>query len=376
MHFTLDTVNLVPALILFGVLQLLLLLYAFSSQKRAPANTYFSLFLFVILLTQVETFFNHSGLTLSYPHVLNTSPPLLFLLGPLLYLHTQKRLDKNTARHTNWLHFVPFVAYLAYSVFFFLQPEAYKYNAYVKSFQPTLTLLEARPIFDTDPLNIQGLVVVELISLHMTTYAVLALWQLKKTSNIISKGWLWFVNIMFCLGGFTLFLSQGGVVNGNRFLESLIPHFSADLFPTLATYALSIYVVKSRGGLKTQGPKYSKSALSQELKAPRAQKVKEVLNAQQPYLQQDFSLKKLAALCQMSPHHLSQILNEQMQTSFFELCNEYRVQEAMRRLTQVSQPPKMEALAYEMGYRSKTTFYKAFKQQTGTTPAQFFQNKP
>jgi len=375
MEFAKLSVDLVAAVILFGLLQLLILLYFFAARKSAPANASFCLFLGVLLLAQVETFLNHSGLMGQFPHLLNTSPPLLFLLGPLLLWHSRKKLGETINLKTFWPHLVPFVFYLGYSYFFFAQPEAFKYDAFARSFQPDLPLTGVRPIFDTDPLNIQGLVVVELISLHMVAYGSYLLWMLYKKPANRSKKWLWFVNSLLMLAGIILFLAQGGIINGNRFLESLLPQFSADLFPTLATYALSIYLINRSVEVKTRGPKYSKSALSPELKAPRAAKIHQMLEKEQPYLAQDFSLQKLAELCQMSPHHLSQILNEQMQMRFFELTNKYRIEAAKAHLSTVESSPKMEQLAYEVGYRSKSTFYKAFKEQTGHTPAQFYQKQ-
>ena len=113
------SVNLVAAFILFGLLQLLILLYFFGKKNRGIHNTWFNLFIVVMILTQVETFFIRSGLMAGFPHLLNTSPPLLFLLGPLLYLHSQKMLDRSQKLKQAWLHFAPFGFYLGYSFFFF-----------------------------------------------------------------------------------------------------------------------------------------------------------------------------------------------------------------------------------------------------------------
>ena len=367
------SVNLIAAFILFGLLQLLILLYFFGRKKPGIHSISLNLFIVVMILTQVETFFIRSGLMADFPHLLNTSPPLLFLLGPLLYLHSRQALGQKAHLSQQWPHFVPFVFYLGYSGFFFAQPEAYKFDAFVRSFQADLPLTGTTALFDTDPLRIRGLVVVELISLHMMSYAFFMLWQLRQSPKTATRHWLVFINGMLALGGIILFLSQGGVVNGNRFLMSFLPHFSADLFPTLATYALSIYVI-NRKPAHIAKPKYSKSALSPELQAPRADKVNEVLRNEQPFLKQDFSLKTLAELCQMSTHHLSQILNEQMQMSFFELVNEYRISEAKKRLSAEGSSPKMEQLAYDLGYKSKSTFYTAFRRSTGTTPTQYSRN--
>ena len=73
----------------------------------------------------------------------------------------------------------------------------------------------------------------------------------------------------------------------------------------------------------------------------------------------------------MSSHHLSQILNEELGCTFFELTNSYRIEEAKKRLSESENQYKIEQLAYELGYRSKATFFTAFKKATNLTPQKF-----
>ncbi|MCE7991835.1 MAG: helix-turn-helix transcriptional regulator [Roseivirga sp.] len=373
MEFQPISLNLVAAGILFGILQIAFLLYFFLRKKASSAHRVLALFLLALLWAQIESFLNHSGLMARVPHLLNTATPLIFLFGPILLLHTNKQLDISVSLWSKIIHLIPFVLYFGYSFFFFLQPEAYKYNAFVRSFQPDSELLQVSTNFDMDPLNIQGLVVVELLSLHMILYSVYSLYLTRTHKNHHAAGWLQFTNATLLLGGVTLLLSQGGVVNGYRFFNGLLPNFSADLFPTFATYAISFYVLKNGLVSKIRSPKYYKSSIAKELKHSQVSKIKKSIEDEKVFLRPDFSLQLLAETCNLSTHHVSQILNEEMGCTFFELTNKYRIEEAKTLLSKPEDHFKMEQLAYDLGYKSKSTFFNAFKRETNTTPSKYRQ---
>lgn len=365
------SLDLIAAGILFGILQIAFLLYFFLRKHSTAAQRILAVFMTVLLWAQVESFLNHSGLMAYAPHLLNTSPPLIFLFGPLLLFHTRTQLGTSVSVKSKIVHLLPFLLYFGYSFFFFLQPEAYKYNAFVRSFQPGLELLPVSPGFDMDPLNIQGLVVVELLSLHMILYGAYCLYLSRSSEKSEATNWLTFTNATLLLGGVTLLLSQGGIINGYRFFHGLLPDFSADLFPTLATYAFSFYVFKNGVISKIKPPKYYKSGMAKEMKHSQVLKIKKSIEDEKLYLRPDFSLQLLADTCKLSTHHVSQILNEEMGCTFFELTNKYRIEEAKALLSQSEGYLKMEQLAYALGYKSKSTFFNAFKKETHTTPSKY-----
>lgn len=98
-----------------------------------------------------------------------------------------------------------------------------------------------------------------------------------------------------------------------------------------------------------------------------------IMENQRLFVQPGFSLQLLADSCQISAHHLSQVINEEMGCTFFELTNEYRIREAKRILAKEEDTVKMEQLAYELGYKSKSTFFIAFKKATKLTPHKYRQ---
>jgi AraC-like DNA-binding protein len=81
-------------------------------------------------------------------------------------------------------------------------------------------------------------------------------------------------------------------------------------------------------------------------------------------------LPLLAQELNIRPQLLSQFLNDNVQKSFTQFINEYRVQEA-KRLLKENTDLKIDAVGMECGFNSSSTFYSAFKKITGVTPATF-----
>lgn len=95
-----------------------------------------------------------------------------------------------------------------------------------------------------------------------------------------------------------------------------------------------------------------------------------------PYLNPKLSLKDLAARVDIPYYHLSNLLNNHLETSFYDFVNQYRVAEFIT----LQQDPKNEhltllSLAYDAGFNSKSTFYSIFKKYKGVSPSDYFKNK-
>jgi len=90
------------------------------------------------------------------------------------------------------------------------------------------------------------------------------------------------------------------------------------------------------------------------------------------YRKPDLSLSVLAERLSVSPHLLSQVLNERMNRNFADFINSYRIDEARK----IFEKPggtkkKIEMVAFEVGFNTIMAFYNAFKKYTGMTPARY-----
>jgi YesN/AraC family two-component response regulator len=94
------------------------------------------------------------------------------------------------------------------------------------------------------------------------------------------------------------------------------------------------------------------------------------MTSKKPFLKSDFSLPELAHQLGTTVHILSQSINEGLGKNFFEMVAEYRVKEAKHLL--VDKPNiKVEEIAEQVGYNSKSSFNTAFKKLTGSTPSEY-----
>jgi AraC-like DNA-binding protein len=96
------------------------------------------------------------------------------------------------------------------------------------------------------------------------------------------------------------------------------------------------------------------------------------METEKPYTDGDLTLQKLARKLLISPHHLSQTLNERLRQNFFDFVNSYRIEEAKRRLVDPAKKHySILGIAEEVGFNSKSAFNVAFKKHANMTPSEF-----
>lgn len=115
------------------------------------------------------------------------------------------------------------------------------------------------------------------------------------------------------------------------------------------------------------------TGLTDERKEDIRQKIISILENNEEIYSSDFSANKLASLIEVNYVYISQIINEKFACNFNQLINSYRIKEACRRITDDPQYSNLtiEAIASNVGFKSRTTFIASFKQMTGLTPSQY-----
>lgn len=99
-------------------------------------------------------------------------------------------------------------------------------------------------------------------------------------------------------------------------------------------------------------------------------KLEKLLLDKRLYKDPNLKLSDLAQQLNISSHLLSQLLNDNLGKSFSTYINEYRIAEACK-LIATNDRLTLEAIGYEVGYNSKSTFYTSFRKVKDTTPAFF-----
>ncbi|RMF04584.1 MAG: helix-turn-helix domain-containing protein [Bacteroidetes bacterium] len=118
--------------------------------------------------------------------------------------------------------------------------------------------------------------------------------------------------------------------------------------------------------------RYKKSLLAEDEIASYRERLTQLMDKEQLFLNPELSLRELANALDLPPNYLSQLLNEGFHQNFAEYINTYRLTAFQARVVD----PKFQhltllGLAFECGFNSKTTFNTFFKKTTGQTPAAY-----
>jgi AraC-like DNA-binding protein len=119
--------------------------------------------------------------------------------------------------------------------------------------------------------------------------------------------------------------------------------------------------------------KYARSALDAPTRARITRKLADAWADQRLHRDSRLTLRMLCERLRENPHYVSQVINQDLGTNFYDLVNRNRIRDAMDALLRNPDQSVME-IAAETGFNSKSTFNAAFRQHAGTTPSEFRQS--
>lgn len=117
--------------------------------------------------------------------------------------------------------------------------------------------------------------------------------------------------------------------------------------------------------------KYLRSGLKVEQIEPLKERLERHMKENKPYLDSNLKMETLAQQVNLQKSYLTQVLNEGLGKNFYQYVNEYRIDEAKRRLVDGDGGASILDIAYDCGFNSKATFNLAFKKFTGMTPSEY-----
>jgi len=98
--------------------------------------------------------------------------------------------------------------------------------------------------------------------------------------------------------------------------------------------------------------------------------VKSTMEKEKPYLNENATLPVIAGEIGISSHDFSSYLNQLKNQNFPQFLNYYRIQEAQSRLKS-NKNLNILKLSLDVGFNSPSTFYRAFKKETGLSPKEW-----
>jgi AraC-like DNA-binding protein len=128
--------------------------------------------------------------------------------------------------------------------------------------------------------------------------------------------------------------------------------------------------------VKEKQVKYSGSALTENLAEKIKSELRELMLTKKVFTNENLSIDDVAEQLKTNSKYISQVINENYKQNFYNYINSHRVDEAKQIIsTPGSEIYSLLGIANMVGFASKSTFNKAFKKFTGSTPSEF-RNQP
>ncbi len=167
--------------------------------------------------------------------------------------------------------------------------------------------------------------------------------------------------------------------NAASFDFTLKPYFYQSLLFKIVSLLFVVFILavfyfaySKYRELKKLREKYKNSTLDRENAETYKKKLLYLLEVEKVYLDEEVSLQSLSMKLSISTRNLSQVINEQLNMNFCDLINVYRIEEAKRIFSGPGQNNfSIMEIAFQVGFNSKASFYRAFRKHTGMTPSEY-----
>jgi AraC-like DNA-binding protein len=133
-------------------------------------------------------------------------------------------------------------------------------------------------------------------------------------------------------------------------------------------YASLVHEQPSSKVASSQRPAVSRLGLSARQLSFMAEDLQQYFQRQQPYLDPELDLQRVARECGYSRNQISYLLNQVLGQSFYRYVNQARLQHLLASLDNATPPLRIDELAFAAGFNSLSAFYSCFRQHTGQSP--------
>jgi AraC-like DNA-binding protein len=364
------TLEIWDILILIGAVQgFVLSSLLYCSRKNARANRWLAGLVFVLSLAGL-------GLVLSYAGFKDGAPWLYYIpflmqmaLGPLLYFYVRSLLfpERRFAR-TDWLHLVPVLLDLRYSVVLAL----FRFGLIPRStaqawfgFSTNYTDALAWAWFVIYLWLTHGLVRrfrQQARSMPQADVQLGWLSRLIKAFFLLTLIWAFYVIVEFAppeqsweyWEDYLIYVPLSVLTYWLGFAGYLKPEIIRIISPAVPT--------KAAVGID----------FTPEETEEYARRLQQAMEVRLLYLDPALSLASLSAQVGLPPKTVSAVLNQHLQKSFNEFVNAFRVEEVKKRLREPAHRHlTISGIAFDSGFNSVATFQRTFRQVTGMSPKQF-----
>ncbi len=289
------------------------------------------------------------------------------LFNPALYLYI-KSLTRPKFR-LKWIQVLHLLPFIAFEIYAYIIKQSFSLDTFfVKDDNYIFRLIfGAATIVSWLIYNPLSLILVHKHRMHLRN----ELSNIEKNENL---GWVLAVAIFYVVYCILAFLITVIAFYSN--LNPLTPHIYNYITLLVLIYVMSFYGLRqkvvSKQLLASESViHYRNSTLNLESKDKIKQKIFNYFEKEKAYLNPDLSMDVLSDSLKIPKYQLTEVLNIEIGKNFFQFVNFYRVEAVKRMLTDPHNKYSIEAIGYDCGFSSKSSFYTVFKSMTGETPVAF-----
>jgi len=381
---TLDGLHIVS---LLGAIQGFCLTAVLALRRRnRTANRLLAALMFSLSIELLTSVYYSTGLIEVWPHFFGVAYPLPLLYGPLVYLYVVHTSDRRRpVGRRDALHFVPFGAVVIAGLPNYLLNGAAKIafaHAVMNGDAPLLIQV-------VDPLKVlsgASYTVATILLLRSHLRHVKDSYSSLERVNLRWLLWLagsaaaiWLVAVISQL---TETFGAGPLKRADDMINLAIAllmygiGYMALRQPEIFRYETAEYPAAvappAAAATAEEAPRYERSGLGDREAEALKTALLALMDRDRPWQKSEITLADLAGMLSTTPHRLSEVLNAQLDQTFYDFVNSYRVRDVQRRIKQgESRNLTLLSLALDAGFASKSTFNDVFKKQTGSTPSDY-----
>jgi len=293
--------------------------------------------------------------------------------GLFIWLFSRSMYEKELQWRKVWIHFIPFFLLFSYStvgVLFFPERISRNYEVVRQSIEVS------RPIDDLPS------VLYIFFLLGVSTYYLVKSVQVAKRYNRVlldqystvdNLGLSWVITfqrswiILFLIPISLYFSNYIHPIVEVELVGGLIFICFCTLSIIFSTYMIQQeyrVIAETSKPLSAHKPEALSDKQREQIRA-----LEQTLKDEKYYLDEELSLADLAGHLGIKPPELTQIIKLSSYDSFYDLINSFRFEAVKSKLLQSDE--QIIQLAYQNGFRNKSTFNKIFKEKTGLTPKEY-----
>lgn len=359
--------------IFIALFQFVLLL---TKQNKSVSDKILAVWMLIIAIHLSNYYLSINGYWNKYPHLVGLTAAFPFFYGPLLFLYVFYAIKSyKYFRTKDYLHFLPvLLTYLYLFNFYFFYTANQKHLVDMGKIKDYTWFTEILKI----AFLLSGIIYTCLSYKLLNRYQSLLQQQYAFSEKINLnwlKGFIYGIGLVFSTATMVVISRKYGTIN--------LPFNPDYIFYTLlilGLLTLGFYGIRHQHifiddsillHAKTSKNTYQNSGLPKEIADEKHRQLIKFMRDAKPYLQPKLTLYSLAEQLEMSPHHLSQIINRYNKQNFNDFINHYRVEAFIQNVTI---DPRLSYLAhaFDAGFNSKSSFNAVFKKLKGMTPSQYF----